>query len=69
MMLLSGAGPPPEVMTGPMRVIGDVLPLTPAIRLLQNVWLGFAWEWQPLIVVTAVLLAAAALAVRSFRWE
>lgn len=69
MMLLSGAGPPPEVMSGPMRVIADVLPLTPAIRLLQDPWLGFAWEWRPFLLVTGGTVASLALALRVFRWE
>lgn len=69
MMLLSGAGPPPEVMSGVMRVFADVLPLTHAIRALQDPWLGFSFEWSALAVVLAFLVVSTGLAARCFRWE
>lgn len=69
MMMLSGAGPPPEVMSGPMRLVASFLPLTPAIRILQDPWLGFGWEWTPFLTTAGFLAAAAALALRVFRWE
>jgi hypothetical protein len=36
MMLLSGAGPPPEVLTGAMHWVGNALPLTYMLRLMQD---------------------------------
>lgn len=68
-MLLSGAGPPPEVLTGPLRVVADLLPLTHGVKLLQSPWLGFRFEWTPLLVVLGFLGGSAALATRFFRWE
>jgi len=69
MLLLCGAGPPPEVLTGPLRAAGDVLPLTHAIRILQDPWLGFGWEWTPLAVLGGFLAGSTLLALRFFRWE
>jgi ABC-2 type transport system permease protein len=69
MLLLCGGGPPREVMSGPMRVIADALPLTHAVRILQDPWLGFGWEWTPFLAVLGYLAAAALLALRLFRWE
>jgi hypothetical protein len=40
MVMLSGAGPPFEVMTGFMRHVNDILPLTYVTRVLQAPWLG-----------------------------
>lgn len=67
-LMLGGAGPPPEVLTGVMATIGDLTPLRYAIRVMQDGWLGLdpggAW-W----VVIAITLVAGAAAFRFFRWE
>ena len=68
-MLLSGAGPPPEVLTGPLRAVADVLPLTHGVRIIQDPWLGFAFGWTGFAVVAGFLAGSTALAVRFFRWE
>jgi ABC-2 type transport system permease protein len=39
MFLLSGSGPPPDVMSDPMRRIADVLPLTHATSAIRDPWL------------------------------
>lgn len=69
MLMLSGGGPPPEVMSGAMRHIADGLPLTHAVRILQDPWLGFGWEWTSFLAACGFLVGAALLAVRFFRWE
>jgi ABC-2 type transport system permease protein len=69
MMMLSGAGPPFEVMTGIMRHVSDILPLTYVTRILQAPWLGTALGWRDLAVALAIALAAAAIARAGFRWE
>ena len=69
MMMLSGAGPPFEVMTGVMRHVSDVLPLTYMTRILQAPWLGTALAWRDLAVALAIALAAATTARAVFRWE
>jgi len=69
MLMLGGAGPPPEVVTGPLRVVGDVLPLTYVARLLQDPWLGFAWDAGTIAFVAGVTVAAGVGAAIGFRWE
>ena len=67
--MLSGAGPPKEVMTEAMRVFSDLLPLTYVIEMLQDPWLGFAWNPVPIGIVACVMVGAAAVSIRVFRWE
>lgn len=69
MMMLSGAGPPFEVMTSIMRRVSDVLPLTYVNRVLQAPWLGAAVQWSDVLVCVAIAVAAAATARVAFRWE
>ncbi len=69
MFLLSGSGPPRDVLSGPMKAVGNLLPLSHVIALLQDPWLGFGWNTNASIVVAGVLLGSGALSVRYFRWE
>lgn len=69
MMMLSGAGPPREVLGGAMRAVSDVLPLTYAITLLQDPWLGFGWDATGSLIVTGLLVVSATLSIRFFKWE
>lgn len=69
MMMLSGAGPPSEVMTGVMRGVRDVLPLTYVTGVLQAPWLGTALAWRDVAVTCGIALAAAAATRVVFRWE
>ncbi len=68
MLILGGAGPPPEVLTGVMDAIGNITPLRHAIRALQDGWLGLdaGLSW---LIVALVFTAATAAAIRFFRWE
>lgn len=69
MFLLSGSGPPREVLTGPMRMVGDLLPLSWVVILLQDAWLGFGWATAASLVVAGVFASSAVLAAQFFRWE
>lgn len=69
MMMLSGSGPPFEVMTQVMRDISKVLPLTYVVRILQVPWLGTAFHWSDVAVALGMALAAAVAARSAFRWE
>lgn len=69
MLMLSGAGPPREVMTDPMVYVGDAMPLTHINLLLQDAWLGFGWNWSKFLIAIAFSLGATAIAYRFFRWE
>ncbi|MDJ0925158.1 MAG: ABC transporter permease [Acidimicrobiia bacterium] len=68
MLILGGAGPPPEVLTGVMDPIGRITPLRHAIRAMQDGWLrldaGLSW-----LIVALVFVGATAAANRYFRWE
>lgn len=69
MMILGGAGPPPEVLTGAMGVVADVTPIKYVIVLLQDPWLGYGWNVEYSLIVAGIAVVAALLAVRFFRWE
>lgn len=69
MLLLCGAGPPPEVLTSGMRAVGDALPLTYVIRLIQDPWLGSAWSLADTLIVLAFSAGALVGALLLFRWE
>ena len=69
MMILSGAGPPREVMTEAMHWIADATPLRYVILILQDPWLGFGWSGQASIVVCGFLAGTVLLSARFFRWE
>lgn len=69
MLILGGAGPPREVMTQMMQWVGDATPLRHVILLLQDPWLGFGWNWTEFLIVTGIMVVAALLSVRFFRWE
>lgn len=69
MMLLSGAGPPREVMTGAMRGVSDVLPLTYVVRVLQAPWLGTALAWRDVVVALGFAVGSVIAARVAFRWE
>jgi ABC-2 type transport system permease protein len=67
MFLLSGGGPPPDAMTGGMRTIADVLPLTHAVSAIRDPWLGtggVGGHLAALAVWAVVGLGAAAYQVR-----
>ncbi|MEX1133520.1 MAG: ABC transporter permease, partial [Acidimicrobiia bacterium] len=68
MLMVGGAGPPPEVLTGAMNTVGELTPLRHAILALQDGWLGLdaGYSW---LVVAVLTLACAGAAVRFFRWE
>lgn len=69
MMILSGAGPPPEVLNTAMRAISNLTPLKYVILLLQDSWLGFGWNIAAMGIVFGFLIVPAALTARFFRWE
>jgi ABC-2 type transport system permease protein len=68
MLFLGGASVPPEVMSGTMSRIGDFLPLTYGVDLLQKAWTGGAWDWLAAIVLLGIALVAGFLSLRVYRW-
>jgi ABC-2 type transport system permease protein len=69
MMILGGAGPPPEVLTGAMGIVGKLTPLRYVILMLQDPWLGFGWNVPASLAVAGVTIISGALAARFFRWQ
>ncbi len=69
MLILGGAGPPPEVLPESMRIIGEFLPTHWVIYGLQGPWFGLGWDTEASLIVAGVFVAATALSVRFFRWE
>jgi ABC-2 type transport system permease protein len=69
MWLISGAGPPPAVMSTPMQHISDYLPLTHVVRTLQAPWLGHPLGTLDLAALATLTLVAAAASTRLFRWS
>lgn len=67
MWLLGGGGPPPEVMSDPMRNISDLLPLWHVTAGIRESWLsgsGFGDHIVPLGIWLAIGLAAIAILLR-----
>lgn len=62
MFLLGGGGPPQEVMTGAMRSLSDVLPLSHVIGGLRESWLGVTDDphaaWWPLLLAAVAVVVA-----------
>jgi ABC-2 type transport system permease protein len=69
MMIVGGAGPPPEVLKGAMGVVGRLTPLRPVILMLQDPWLGFGWNVGASLVVVGITAVSGLLAARFFRWQ
>ena len=67
MWLLSGAGPPPDIMGTALKRVSDILPLTFVVRSLQEPWLDTGFSPIYPLLLTAILVVAAALSVRSLR--
>ncbi len=68
LLMVGGAGPPPEVLSGAMGTVGDLTPLRHAVWVMQDGWLGLdpGYSWAVLALLT---LVCAVVAVRYFRWE
>jgi ABC-2 type transport system permease protein len=67
MLILGGAGPPPDVMTSAMRTVGDFTPLRHAVTLLQDAWLGLGWNWIEFGIMAGIMvvsLTGASLVIR-----
>ena len=69
MLILGGAGPPPELLTGGLRFVGDLTPTHHVITLLQDPWLGFSWNMTETIIVGGITLVAGFIALKFFHWE
>jgi ABC-2 type transport system permease protein len=68
-MFTSGAGPPPEVLPDTLRTVGDWMPLTPIVELLQEPWLTGGWAGRQALIAVAMALASVVGAWWAYRWE
>jgi ABC-2 type transport system permease protein len=68
MFLLGGGGPPRDVMSGAMRTVSDVLPLTHIVGGLRESWLGTTDDphlmWWPVAVALCCIVVAVGVAAR-----
>ena len=69
MLLLSGAGPPSELLGDTLNSVANLLPLTHVVKLIQDPWLGFGWNRTELLIVLGILVTSGVLASRFFKWE
>jgi ABC-2 type transport system permease protein len=69
MLMMSGSGPPPELMSEAMEKTGQAMPLFYVIRLIQDPWLGYGWDWDAFLILVGVTVLAALASLRLFRWE
>lgn len=61
MLILGGAGPPPEALGEGMNLVGSLTPLKHAVILIQDAWLGFGWNGNEALIVGAFFLVSLAL--------
>lgn len=69
MLFLSGAAMPRQFMPDTLRSVSEVLPLTRVVMLLNDLWFGGHWNTGALAMLGGVLIIAAVISLRTFRWE
>ena len=67
MMMVSGGGPPVDVMSPTMQDLGRALPLWHGVLTIQDPWLGEGWNWGALAITAGVAVVAGTLAILAFR--
>lgn len=68
-LFLSGSGPPPEVLPEGLRTVGEWLPLTPIVQVLQEPWLTGEWLAREALVTAAIGAVSGGVAWAAYRWE
>jgi ABC-2 type transport system permease protein len=61
MMMVGGAGPPPEVLGDTLRTVGNLTPLAHVVTLIQDPWLGFGWNANETVTVAIIAVSCAGL--------
>ncbi len=68
MLMLGGAGPPPEVLTGFIGTVGEVTPLRYTVRVMQDGWLaldaGLSW-----LIAGGIMFVSAVLGFTEDTWS
>jgi ABC-2 type transport system permease protein len=62
LLILGGAGPPPEVLPDAMGTVGALTPLRPLVLALQDPWFSGSWNGAMLAVLAAIGAVSWALA-------
>ena len=54
-----------------VRRVGNMLPMTHVVKLIQGLWFGGAWSEHvtQLVFLGILLVVGTVVAVRAFRWE
>jgi ABC-type multidrug transport system permease subunit len=68
-IFISGAIYPREAQPEFAQRIGDFLPLTCAVEAIKQAWTTGTVHWPAVGILAGVTVLAAAVAVRTFRWE
>jgi ABC-2 type transport system permease protein len=68
-IFVSGALFPREMLPEFAQGVGDVLPMTYAVRAIREAWTGGTVDGVSVGILAATTLVLAAIAVRMFRWE
>ncbi|NLT54318.1 MAG: ABC transporter permease [Actinomycetales bacterium] len=66
-LILGGAGPPPDVLPDAMGVVGTFTPLRPLVIALQDPWFGNGWNVVQLLVLLGLGVASGAVAAVRLR--
>lgn len=66
--MLSGAGPPRDVLSNGMRRVSDVLPMTHLVTALQDPWIGLGTNLTELAILFGILVVAGVIALRLSRF-
>ena len=61
MMMVGGAGPPPEVIGEVLRSVAKATPLTHVVTLIQDPWLGFGWNVTETVIILAITVGCGGL--------
>jgi ABC-2 type transport system permease protein len=67
MMMVSGSGPPPEVLSSVMRGVADATPLRHLVVAIQDPWLGRGLNWARMLVLLGILVGCGALSALALR--
>lgn len=68
-IFVSGALFPREVLPEFAQRLGNVLPMSYAVRAIREAWTGGMVDWVSLAILAGTTLVLTAIAVRMFRWE
>jgi ABC-2 type transport system permease protein len=68
-IFVSGALFPTEVLPTFAQRIGDVLPMTYAVRIIREAWTVGTIDWVALAVLAGTTVVATTVAITKFRWE